>query len=104
MTYKLENVPEELDRARRARAAAEHKSLEQTILDAVARELGVGGRTRTDQSDIGLEEKQEQKAAVEDSGSVMRRDLSDIAGKRTIDDEARAVFEELRRIDPGLWR
>lgn len=89
MTYKLENVPEELDRARRARAAAEHKSLEQTILDAVARELGVGGRTRTDQSDIGLEEKQEQKAAVEDSGSVMRRDLSDIAGKRTIDDEAR---------------
>ena len=80
MTYTLENVPDELDRALRARAAAERKTPEQAILDALARDLGV------------------------DSVSEKKRDLSDIAGKCSIDDETRAVFQELRRIDPEMWK
>jgi plasmid stability protein len=80
MTYKLENIPDELDRAIRARAAAEHKSPEETIVDAVARSLGISAHPEK------------------------RRDLSDIAGQCTIDDESRAVFQELRRIDPDMWK
>jgi plasmid stability protein len=80
MTYTLENIPEEIDRAIQARATAEHKSPEQAILDALARDLGFSAPTEK------------------------RRDLSDIAGQCTIDDEARAVFDEQRQIDPELWK
>jgi plasmid stability protein len=81
MQYTLENVPEELDQALRQRAAAEHKSLEAAILDALARGLG-----------------------VESQKPVKRRDLSGIAGRGLIDAEMKAVFEEQRRIDPDLWK
>ena len=80
MTYTLENVPEELDRVLRAVAAAEHKSPEQAILDALARGLGLG------------------------EPAQKKRDLSGIAGARTIDDATRAAFAEQRRIDPELWK
>lgn len=80
MTYTLDNVPEELDSALRALAAAEHKSPEQTILDALARGLGLS------------------------EPAQKRRDLSGIAGARTIDERTRAAFEEQRRIDPELWK
>ena len=80
MTYTLENIPDEIDRAIRERAAVEHKSPEQAILDALARGLGISTQPQK------------------------RRDLSGIAGARTIDDEARAAFEEQRRIDPEMWK
>jgi hypothetical protein len=80
MTYILENVSEELDRAIRARAAAEHKSPEQAILDELEKGFGIP------------------------TSLQKRRDLSGIAGARTIDDKARAAFEEQRQIDPDLWK
>ncbi len=80
MTYTLENVPDEIDRALRARAEAEHKSPEQAILDALARDLGVSPQKRT------------------------KRSLSGIAGLRLITEEMKAAFDEQRRIDPELWK
>jgi plasmid stability protein len=79
MTYEI-NIPDDIDRALRARAAAEHKSPEQAILDELEKGLGL------------------------DASQQKRRDLSGIAGMRTIDDEARAAFEEQRQIDPELWK
>lgn len=80
MTYTLENIPDEIDRAIRERAAAEHKSPEEAILDALAKGLGVS------------------------TPAQKRRDLSGIAGARTIDENARAAFREQRQIDPELWK
>lgn len=84
MTYTLKNIPEEIDRAIRARAAAEQKSPEQAILDSLARDLGVG--------------------AISDATAEKKRDLSDIAGTGGIDDEMEALFWEHRRIDPEIWK
>jgi hypothetical protein len=80
MTYTIDNVPEDLDRALRAAAEAEHKSPEQTILDALARGLGLS------------------------EPAQKKRDLSGIAGARTIDEAARAEFAWQRQIDPELWK
>jgi len=80
MTYTISNVPDEIDRAIRARAAAEHKSPEQAIMDALARDLGVS------------------------ASSEKKRDLSDIAGTWKEDPEFNAALEEQRRIDWELWQ
>jgi hypothetical protein len=80
MTYTLDIVPDELDRALRARAAAERKSPEQAILDALARDLGMS------------------------SPASKRRDLSDIAGSWEDDPEFDAALEDQRRIDWELWK
>ncbi|MEX2168512.1 MAG: hypothetical protein WD851_04330 [Pirellulales bacterium] len=80
MTYTLNNVPDEIDRAVRARAAAEHKSPEQAILDALAKELGIAA----------LPQK--------------RRDLSDIAGTWVEDPEFDAALADQRQIDWELWQ
>jgi len=80
MTYTISNIPPELEAMIRAKAAAEHQSPEQAILDALARGMGLG------------------------EPSQKKRDLSGIAGARTIDDRTRAAFEEQRRIDPELWK
>jgi hypothetical protein len=83
MTYKLENIPEVLDRAIRARAAAERKTPEQAILDELKKGFGIAAPPQK------------------------RRDLTGIAGARTIDDDTRAAFEQQRRIDlsdiAGTW-
>jgi hypothetical protein len=80
MTYTISNIPPEVEAIIRARAASEHKSPEQTILDAIARGLGIGEPPQK------------------------KRDLSDIAGACTIDDVARAAFAHQRQIDPELWK
>ena len=80
MPYTLD-IPDELGRVIKERAAAEHKNLDAVILDALARGLGVELRKPT-----------------------KKRDLSDIAGSWLIDPETEAVFEEQRRIDPDLWK
>jgi plasmid stability protein len=80
MTYTIHNVPDEIERAIRARAAAEHKSPEQAILDALARDLGVN------------------------TSSGKKRDLSDIAGTWAEDPEFDAALEDQRRIDWELWQ
>jgi len=124
MTYTLNNVPDEIDRALRARAASEHKSPEQAILDALARDLGVSTspEKKRDLSAIAgtWEEDPEFDAALEDQRRIdwelwqeteaasdeqdRRRDLSGIAGLRLITEEMKAAFEEQRRIDPELWK
>lgn len=80
MTYIFTNVPEEIDRALRARAAAEHKSLEQAILDALAKDLGVN------------------------APQLRPRDFSDLAGTWQDDPEFNAAMEDQRRIDWELWK
>ncbi len=80
MNYVLDNISEELHRAIQARAAAEQKTPEQAILDELKRSFGL----------------------VAPPQKI--RDLSDVAGACTIDEQARAAFEEQRQIDPELWK
>ena len=80
MTYTISNIPPEVEAIIHARAAAEHKSPEQTILDALARGLGLTEPTQK------------------------RRDLTDIAGACSIDEVTRAEFAQQRQIDPDLWK
>ena len=84
MTYTLDNIPEHLDRALRKRAAAEHKSLDATIIDLLARGVGV--------------------EPSQPSAPVKHRDLSDIAGTWEEDPEFDAILEEQNRIDPEMWK
>lgn len=84
MTYTLDNIPDNLDRALRERAAAEHRSLNATIIDLLARGVGV--------------------EASPSSGPVKSRDLSDIAGTWEEDAEFDAILEEQNRIDPEMWK
>ncbi len=87
MTYTLNNIPEELDRALRQRAAAEHKTLDATIIELLIKCVGV----KVDKSPTSKSE-------------PVYRDLSDIAGSGGIDDEIEAFLWEQRRIDPELWQ
>jgi hypothetical protein len=84
MTYTLHNIPVELDRALRERAAAEHKSLDLTIIESLARGVGIDSPIS--------------------SVPKTYRDLSDIAGSGGIDDEIEAFLWEQRRIDPEIWQ
>ena len=84
MTYTLDNIPDDLDRALRNRAAAEHKSLDATIIEVLAR--GVGIRPPAP------------------SEPVTYRDLSDIVGTWESDPETEAILEEQNRIDPEMWK
>ncbi len=79
MQYTMRNIPAEIDNALREEAAAQKKSLNQVLLDAVARGLGLVTQPK------------------------QVRDLSDVAGKCSIDDKSRAIFEEQRQIDPRDW-
>jgi hypothetical protein len=83
MTYELD-IPSELDRALRQRAAAEHKTLDATIIELLLRSVGI------------------QPSAA--SEPIKYRDLSDIAGSGGIDDEIEAFLWDQRRIDPELWQ
>jgi hypothetical protein len=80
MQYTLRNVPRTVDKALRAKAKAERKSLNQAALDALKAGLGVTDAPKK------------------------KRDLSDIAGT-WVDDP---LFEQIRRehdqIDPEMWR
>ena len=80
MTYILRNVPDVIDRALCARAAAEHTSMEQAILDALARDLGV------------------------EAPLQKRRDLSGVSGTWEDDPEFDAALADQRRIDWELWQ
>jgi hypothetical protein len=84
MTYKLDDIPDDLDRALRERAAAEHKSLNATIIDVLSRGLGVQAFPPAEPS--------------EDP------DLSDVAGTWEEDPEFDAILEEQNRIDPEMWK
>jgi plasmid stability protein len=81
MTLNLENIPDELDRALRERAAAENKSLDATAIDALARGLGVARLS-----------------------NVKKRDLSFMTEGPPLEPEVLRALEEQRRIDPELWQ
>jgi plasmid stability protein len=118
MTYKLENIPEDLDRALRERAAAENKSPESIIVDLLASGLNATlqpARTKETCSDYVTHwrEDHEFEAALRDQNlidwevwndGIQRRDLTGIAGQHLITPEMKEVFAEQRRIDPELWK
>ena len=84
MEITIHNVPEPLHQALIARAAAEHKSVDQFTVDALAKCVGV--------------------EIVSPDRPVKPRDLSDIAGTWEEDPEFDAIIEEQSRVDPELWK
>jgi hypothetical protein len=118
MHYTLTNIPDDLDRALRERAATEHKSLEVIIVDILAGCLNIKspqspGKVVCSESTSNWRNAPEFEASLRDqnlidweawSDGVKRRDLAGIAGERLITPEMKIVFAEQRRIDPELWR
>lgn len=81
MTLNLQNIPDEVDRALRERAAAENKSVDATAIDALARGLGI----------------------VKPSNEKCY-DLSFLAEGPPLEPEVLRALEEQRQIDPEIWR
>ena len=79
MQYTLRNVPPHVDRALRAKARRDGKSLNEAAVEALAQGVGVG------------------------SVAVKRRDLSDLAGTWREDAEFDAALPDQRRIDMEAW-
>lgn len=107
MSYTLENIPDEIDRALRERAAAEQKTPESVIFDLVA--SGLNSKSHAG----GWRDDHEFQVALREQGlidweawsdGVKRRDLDGIAGLHLITAEMKEVFAEQRRIDPELWK
>ncbi len=81
MTLNLQNIPDEVDRALRERAAAENKSVDATAIDALARGLGIVKLSNEN-----------------------RYDLSFLAEGPPLEPEVLRALEEQRQIDPELWQ
>jgi plasmid stability protein len=80
MQYTLRNVPKQLDRALRAQAKREHKSLNEVLLAALQRALGIDGEPPA------------------------QRDLADVVGTWQDDPEQERVLAAQRSVDPELWK
>ena len=80
MQYTLRNVPKHLDRALRSQAKREHKSLNEVVIAALLRAVGIEGE------------------------APVQRDLSDIVGTWQDDPELDRVLAAQRRIDPEMWK
>ena len=80
MQYTIRNVPEILDSMLRDRAKKEAKSLNQVVLEAIARALGIPQEP------------------------VRQRDLSELAGSWVEDPEFERAIENHDQIDKDLWR
>lgn len=80
MQYTLRNIPRRLDKALRAKAKAEGKSINTIAVEALEAALGVNGEL------------------------PKRRDLSFMAGTWDNDPAVEAALEDQRRIDPELWK
>ena len=80
MQYTLRNVPAELDKALRARAQREGKSLNEITLEALCRDAGLSG------------------------DQPKRRDLSFISGTWIDDPETDKALADQRLIDESIWR
>ena len=80
MQYTVRNVPEALDKMLRQRAADQRKSLNEVVLDALMRSLGVAAEP------------------------VKQRDLGELAGTWVDDTETDAALAEQRSVDEELWR
>lgn len=80
MQYTLRNVPPALDEALRRRAREEGTSLNQTVLRALARAMGLG------------------------SGIERFRELGDLAGSWQEDPDFDRALADQHRVDDELWR
>jgi plasmid stability protein len=80
MQYTIRDIPKEVDKALRAKAKAEGKSLNQTTVEVITGALGIGQAKRK------------------------YRDLSGIVGSLIRDPEFDRVMEEQEKIDPEIWR
>jgi hypothetical protein len=80
MQYTLRNIPPALDRALRAIARREGKSLNEVAIRALARAVGLGDAV------------------------VRQRDLGDLADTWQEDPEFDAALAEHDRIDESLWQ
>jgi antitoxin FitA-like protein len=80
MQYTLRNVPATLDRALRRRARDAGKSLNEVVVDALARGVGLGEE------------------------SVRVRSVDDIQGSWQEDPEFDEAISDQHRIDEDIWR
>lgn len=80
MRYTIRGIPKDVDEALRAKAKAEGKSLNQTVVEFLSGALGIRQTKRK------------------------YRDLSGIVGSMIRDPEFDRVMEEQDKIDPELWR
>lgn len=80
MQYTLRNIPPQLDAALRERARRDGKSLNEVTIEALSQALGLEGEP------------------------VARRNLSDVAGTWTADDEVDAALAAQREIDADIWK
>jgi len=116
MTYTLNSLPPAVDAIIRARAATEHISPEEAIVEALVDYLGVAQNSEAKQvpratpaawrSDLEFEVALREQRLIDWemwSDGVKRRDLTGIAGLRLITPEMKAVFAEQRQVDPELW-
>ena len=82
MQYTLRNIPKSVDKALRAKAKADGKSLNEAALEVMKSGLGVsdeGGKKR-DLSDLTGSMSKEDARAIE--RAVARMDAADLAGRR----------------------
>ena len=80
MQYTIRNVPKTLDAMLRDRARKEGKSLNEMVIEALARAMGFSKEP------------------------LRQRDLTDIAGTWVEDREFDRAIEDQDRIDEDLWR
>lgn len=80
MQYTIRNVPDYLDNVLRDAAREQHKSLNEVMVEALARGAGVADRR------------------------VRQRDLSDIVGTWQEDPVFDSAVADQRRIDEDMWR
>jgi hypothetical protein len=80
MQYTLRNVPKHVDAEVRRRAHQERKSMNQALLDALARGVGLQGETRR------------------------QRDLGDLAGTWKKDPLFDQALAEQDKVDEALWK
>ena len=80
MQYTIRDIPKDVDKALRAKARAEGKSLNQTAVEVITGALGVRQPRRK------------------------YRDLSKLVGSWVEDPEFDRLMKEQDRVDPELWR
>jgi hypothetical protein len=80
MQYTLRKIPRELDKALRRKAKEQGKSLNQVVIEALARDAGVNGT------------------------ATKFHDLDFAIGTWVEDPEFDKIIEEQRQIDPEMWK
>lgn len=78
--YTIRGISQRLDAHIRSRAAREHKSLNETVLEIMVAGCGISDQ------------------------AVRHSDLDDLAGSWVKDTEFDRAIEEMDRVDPELWK